>query len=157
MGDFIPQTPSLGPCPQTPSSLRAYRSFLSENSMKRGLARRIRRSRKPLAQYKKFRPSSPELHVLKWRRHPDSNWRMKLLQSFALPLGYGAIWSGRRDSDSRHPPWQGGTLPLSYYRIWCLGAESNHRHGDFQSPALPTELPRQKWRRGRGSNPRPPA
>ena len=97
------------------------------------------------------------LCVSKWRRHPDSNWRMKLLQSFALPLGYGAIWSGRRDSDSRHPPWQGGTLPLSYYRIWCLGAESNHRHGDFQSPALPTELPRQKWRRGRGSNPRPPA
>ena len=33
MGDFIPQTPSLGPCPQTPSSLRAYRSFLSENSI----------------------------------------------------------------------------------------------------------------------------
>ena len=25
-----------------------------------------------------------------WRRHPDSNWRMKLLQSFALPLGHGA-------------------------------------------------------------------
>ena len=25
-----------------------------------------------------------------WRRHPDSNWRIKLLQSFALPLGYGA-------------------------------------------------------------------
>ena len=42
---------------------------------------------------------------------------MKLLQSFALPLGHGADWSGRRDSDSRHPPWQGGTLPLSYYRI----------------------------------------
>ena len=37
MGDFIPQTPSLGPCPQTPSSLRAYRSFLSENSMRRYL------------------------------------------------------------------------------------------------------------------------
>ena len=34
MGDFIPQTPSLGTHPQTPSSLRAYRSFLSENSIK---------------------------------------------------------------------------------------------------------------------------
>ena len=33
MGDFIPQTPSLGTHPQTPSSLRAYRSFLSENSI----------------------------------------------------------------------------------------------------------------------------
>ena len=81
--------------------------------------------------------------VIRWRRHPDSNWRIKLLQSFALPLGYGAVWSGRRDSNSRHPPWQGGTLPLSYYRMWCLGAESNHRHVDFQSTALPTELPRQ--------------
>ena len=46
---------------------------------------------------------------------------------------------------------------LSYYRLWCLGAESNHRHCDFQSHALPAELPRQIWRPGRGSNPRPPA
>ena len=74
------------------------------------------------------------------------NWGMKVLQTFALPLGYGAVmWSGRRDSNSRHPPWQGGTLPLSYYRMrWCLRVESNHRHRDFQSLALPTELPRQK-------------
>ena len=33
LGDFIPQTPSLGTRPQTPSSLRAYGSFLSEKSM----------------------------------------------------------------------------------------------------------------------------
>ena len=39
--------------------------------------------------------------------------------------------------------------------IWCLGAELNHRHEDFQSSALPTELPRQIWRPGRDSNPRP--
>ena len=26
-----------------------------------------------------------------WRRHPDSNWRIKVLQTFALPLGYGAM------------------------------------------------------------------
>ena len=87
------------------------------------------------------------------RRHPESDRGMWILQTLALPLGYGAKgkWSGRRDSDSRHPPWQGGTLPLSYYRILrrkgqrrnkCRGAESNHRHGDFQSPALPSELPR---------------
>ena len=25
------------------------------------------------------------------RRHPDSNWRIKVLQTFALPLGYGAV------------------------------------------------------------------
>ena len=82
--------------------------------------------------------------VIRWRCHPDSDRGIKVLQTFALPLGYGTeVWSGRRDSDPRHPPWQGGTLPLSYYRtLWCLGAESNHRHVDFQSTALPTELPR---------------
>ena len=26
-----------------------------------------------------------------WRRHPDSNWGVKILQTFALPLGYDAI------------------------------------------------------------------
>ena len=66
--------------------------------------------------------------------------------------------SGRRGSDPRPPPWQGGALPtelLPHLEV-CLGAESNHRHADFQSAALPTELPRQMWRPGRGSNPRPP-
>ena len=59
-----------------------------------------------------------------WRRHPDSDWRIEVLQTFALPLGYGAIstlefsksWSGRRDSDPRHLPWQGNALPLSHSR-----------------------------------------
>ena len=71
----------------------------------------------------------------KWRRHPDSNWGMKVLQTLALPLGYGAFsdfvlpcgmgekfprikkWSGKRDSNSRHSPWQGDALPLSHSRI----------------------------------------
>ena len=78
-----------------------------------------------------------------WRRHPESNWGIKVLQTSALPLGYAAKkWSGKRDSNSRPPPWQGGALPLSYFRKWCLRAESNCRHTDFQSVALPTELPR---------------
>ena len=34
MGDFIPQTPSLGTSPQIPSSLRAYSSLLSEKSIR---------------------------------------------------------------------------------------------------------------------------
>ena len=81
---------------------------------------------------------------------------VRALQARALPLGHDAIWSGKRDSNSRPPPWQGGALPLSYSRIKkCLRVESNHRHKDFQSFALPTELPRHKWRPGRGSNPRP--
>ena len=53
-----------------------------------------------------------------WRRRPDSDRRIKVLQTFALPLGYGAMrekslkkWSGRRGSDSRPQPWQGCALP----------------------------------------------
>ena len=55
------------------------------------------------------------------RCHPDSNWRIKVLQTFALPLGYGTAkkWSGRRDSDPRHPPWQGGTLPTELLPHKC--------------------------------------
>ena len=26
-----------------------------------------------------------------WRRHPDLNWRIRVLQTLALPLGYSAI------------------------------------------------------------------
>jgi hypothetical protein len=61
---------------------------------------------------------------------------VKLLQSSALPLGYGANnrWSGRRDSNSRPSPWQGDALPLSHVRtfIAChkmagdLGFEPRH-------------------------------
>ena len=54
-----------------------------------------------------------------WRYHPDLNRGIKVLQTFALPLGDGTIkkWSGRRDSNSRHLPWQGNALPLSHSRI----------------------------------------
>ena len=56
-------------------------------------------------------------------------------------MSYTRIWVPRRENC-------GG---------WCLRSESNQRHEDFQSSALPTELQRQKWRRGRDLNPRPPA
>ena len=67
------------------------------------------------------------------------------LQSHALPLGYGTVWSGLRGSNSLPPPWQGGALPdeLNPHIKWCLRSESNQRHEDFQSSALPTELQRQ--------------
>ena len=73
-----------------------------------------------------------------WRRGAESNRRIKVLQTSALPLGYRAIlcdeiltgpltretlaearakvWSGRRDLNPRLRPWQGRTLPLSYSR-----------------------------------------
>ena len=66
-------------------------------------------------------PAGNILQVSLMRCHPDSNWRIKVLQTFALPLGYGTVkkWSGRRDSDPRHPPWQGGTLPTELLPHKC--------------------------------------
>ena len=59
-----------------------------------------------------------------WRCRPDLNWCIEVLQTSALPLGYGtickfrrhekrrnSIWSGLRGSNSLPPPWQGGALP----------------------------------------------
>gem|GEM_PF-5268977 len=46
-----------------------------------------------------------------WRHHPESNWGIKVLQTSALPLGYGAIWSGKRGSNPPPLPWQGSALP----------------------------------------------
>ena len=34
------------------------------------------------------------LILLLWRRHPDSNRGIEVLQTFALPLGYAAICAG---------------------------------------------------------------
>ena len=82
--------------------------------------------------------------MIRWRCHPDSDRGIKVLQTFALPLGYGTeVWSGRRDSDPRHPPWQGGTLPLSYYRVakikrkWSGRRDSDPRHPPWQGGTLP--------------------
>ena len=37
------------------------------------------------------RHGAKEKRDKKWRRHPDLNWGVKVLQTSALPLGYGAI------------------------------------------------------------------
>ena len=72
--------------------------------------------------------SKKKTHIIRcafsfWRYRPDLNWRITVLQTGALPLGYGTIWksgtrgyvpdlwSGRRGSNSLPPPWQGGALP----------------------------------------------
>ena len=88
-----------------------------------------------------------------WRRHPDLNRGVRVLQTLALPLGYGAKpapkrsrwgknknsaeiydWSGKRDSNPRHSPWQGDALPLSYSRIImiprCAGGNNRARTCD---------------------------
>ena len=87
------------------------------------------------------------------------NWGIKVLQTSALPLGYGAGYKNRRQQQTDDVFCNGAAYEarardlhlgkvalyqLSYIpQEWCLRAESNHRHGDFQSPALPTELQRQ--------------
>ncbi|MDI3537297.1 MAG: hypothetical protein PWP30_1779 [Eubacteriaceae bacterium] len=65
-----------------------------------------------------------------------------MLQTRALPLGYGASYMERKTG------FEPATLALARRcstteplpQRWCPEAESNHRHEDFQSSALPTEL-----------------
>ena len=99
-----------------------------------------------------------------WRCHPDLNWGVELLQSSALPLGYGTEWSNAAPKNGASDEARTRYLHLgkvalyqmSYTRMlpgrgcpsralfgWCLRSESNQRHEDFQSSALPTELQRQ--------------
>ena len=91
---------------------------------------------------------------------------MELLQSSALPLGYGTIlyrvctfaekyYLGKKRGKEALPRFGASDeartrylhlgkvalYQMSYTRIWCPGPESNQRHVDFQSTALPTELP----------------
>ena len=91
-----------------------------------------------------------------WRYRPDLNWRIRVLQTRALPLGYGTIYKNRNaiaflfyligaGDEARTRYLHLGKVALyrmSYTRIWCLRSESNQRHVDFQSTALPTELQR---------------
>ena len=45
-----------------------------------------------------------------WRHHPESNWGIKVLQTSALPLGYGAgIWL-LRHIDMKKKKWKASTL-----------------------------------------------
>ena len=87
------------------------------------------------------------------------NWGMKVLQTFALPLGHGTRFLYEKKECYEHIPLLFGAgdeartrylhlgkvalYRMSYTRImWCLRSELNQRHADFQSAALPTELQR---------------
>ena len=71
-----------------------------------------------------------------WRRHPDLNWGITVLQTSALPLGYGAEymrielvdprWSGLRGSNPPPRPWQGRALPNE------LNPQKAYLHGNTQ-------------------------
>ena len=53
------------------------------------------------------------------RRHPDSDRSIKVLQTFALPLGYGALKNGAVDEARTRDLHLGkvALYQLSYYRI----------------------------------------
>ncbi len=57
------------------------------------------------------------------RCHPDSNWRIKVLQTFALPLGYGTEKNGAVDEARTRDLHLGkvALYQLSYYRKCALG------------------------------------
>ena len=67
---------------------------------------------------------------LDWRRHPESNWRIKVLQTFALPLGYGALKNGAVDEARTRDLHLGkvALYQLSYYRT--KGALGRNRTTD---------------------------
>ena len=108
-----------------------------------------------------------------WRRHPESDRGIKVLQTSALPLGYGAVnnsahrvevcrfWSGLRGSNPPPRPWQGRALPNELNPL-INGASGRNRTNDtgIFSPLLYRLSYRgichkMKWRPGRDSNPRP--
>ena len=88
--------------------------------------------------------------MLFWRHHPESDRGIKVLQTSALPLGYGALfkfcnalkksahqyslgvlilWSGLRGSNPPPRPWQGRALPneLNPQMVPPIGIEPTTR------------------------------
>ena len=60
-----------------------------------------------------------DFRAVSWRCHPDSNWGIKVLQTFALPLGYGTVKNGAVD-EARTRDLNLGKVALyqlSYYRM----------------------------------------
>ena len=85
---------------------------------------------------------------------------MKVLQTFALPLGYGTIIRNGAVDGARTRDLHLGKVALyqlSYYRI--SGALGRNRTTDTQIFSLllyRLSYQGERWRPGRGSNPRPP-
>ena len=95
------------------------------------------------------------------RCHPDSNRRIKVLQTFALPLGYGTNQNGAVDGTRTRDIHLGkvALYQLSYYRM-NNGALGRNRTTDtviFSHMLYQLSYQGRIWRPGRGSNPRPPA
>ena len=61
---------------------------------------------------------------------------MKVLQTSALPLGYGAIWSGKRGSNPPPLPWQGSALPNELFPQYGASEWSRTTDTGIFSPLL---------------------
>ena len=57
--------------------------------------------------------ASPETMPFAWRRHPDLNRGVKVLQTFALPLGYGAKKTVRKVRLERETRLEPATFTLA--------------------------------------------
>ena len=105
-----------------------------------------------------------------WRHHPESNRGIKVLQTSALPLGYGAVngnseqslstvplikkWSGLRGSNPPPLPWQGSALPNELFPQYGASEWSRTTDTGIFSPLLYQLSYRGKnWRPEGGSNP----
>ena len=56
-------------------------------------------------------------NILNWRRHPDLNRGMKVLQTLALPLGYSAVGAGNGTRTRDNCLGKAVLYQLSYSRI----------------------------------------
>ena len=102
----------------------------------------------PQANFVEKREQVKDLLSFFWRRHPDLNWGIKVLQTSALPLGYGAIYRDppgshfdqRRirypDSCSSRRTFEPGNL----FFLWSGLRGSNPPPRPWQGRALPNEL-----------------
>src|SRR5690606_13401020 len=77
--------------------------------------------------------------VVGWRRHPDSNRGIKVLQTSALPLGYGA--ARPRLSSPSHAPRQGDNRGSGPYFQRMVQLLDFHRGGPLDPPRLLPPLP----------------
>ena len=56
-----------------------------------------------------------------WRRHPDLNWGIRVLQTLALPLGYDAIIGANDEARTRYLHLGKVALyQMSYIRIFLV-------------------------------------
>ena len=98
-----------------------------------------------------------------WRRHPDSDRSIKVLQTFALPLGYGALKNGAVDEARTRDLHLGkvALYQLSYYRklVKCGRRDSNSyalRHQILNLARLPISPRPHRLRASWARSPRQP-